>query len=397
MIQNLHQQIQIATLSDTNKMFVTMNVNFTLRPNKNVEKESAIYLSVFGNRERARLHLDLYCVAKDWNAVTQRLNCKTDQHRDLNLIIDNIESKVTAIKTVYRLSDRVITPKKLIEELTSGMPRVKLTAFMAMAIEEEKSSMEKGSYNRYKSILAKIKDFDDDATFSDLDLQWIEKFKKYLRGLGNVETTVNGNISVLKKFLGIAFKYGIKLRFNLDEIKVGSTKGNRSSLSPDELKRCANYYFSDYINPSYKLIIGYFLFSCMTGLRISDVQSLERKNLKDNYIQFVSTKTKKDQTIAFNLNARRIIDHDPMLFVTKFADQHINDELKKIMVLLQIQKRVTFHVARHTFATSFIRAGGSPVKLQMLLGHSSITQTMIYVNLVQAEANKDIFLLDDLF
>ena len=86
-----------------------------------------------------------------------------------------------------------------------------------------------------------------------------------------------------------------------------------------------------------------------------------------------------------------------MLFVTKFADQHMNDEIKKIMKVCSINKKVTFHVARHTFATCFLRAGGSVVKLQKLLGHASITQTMIYVHILDEEANEDIHLMDNLF
>jgi site-specific recombinase XerD len=67
------------------------------------------------------------------------------------------------------------------------------------------------------------------------------------------------------------------------------------------------------------------------------------------------------------------------------------------MAILKIQKKVSFHVARHTFATSFLRAGGQVEKLQKLLGHSDIKQTMIYVHIVQADANAEIFLLDNLF
>ena len=67
------------------------------------------------------------------------------------------------------------------------------------------------------------------------------------------------------------------------------------------------------------------------------------------------------------------------------------------MLILKIHKKVTFHVARHTFATSFLRAGGQVEKLQLLLGHSDISQTMIYSHIVQADANAEVFLIDSLF
>jgi site-specific recombinase XerD len=384
------------TLVATNKIYVSMKENFTFREYTKAGKKPLV-LTITGSSQRERIALDIDIDIKQWDKSKQRMLPVSNENQDINLILDNIKSKLTTIKTSYRLADRILTPEMLKKEYLSGMPRIRFTAFYKMMLEEEKCLMEIGSYNRYNSVLKKLIKYNDDMTFMDMDYNWFDKFKKYLRGLGNESTTVAGNIAAVKKFLTLAQKSGIKLKVNLDEIKVGSTKGNRTSLTSHELKRCAGYYFSDYIDPSYRLILGYFLFSCMTGLRISDVQRLTRKNFMDDYVSFIAKKSKKDQSIALNMNARKIIEFEPLLFEKKFADQHINDELKKIMKILKIQKNVTFHVARHTFATSFLRAGGNVEKLQLLLGHSDIKQTMIYAHIVQSDANSEIFLLDSLF
>jgi site-specific recombinase XerD len=384
------------TLVATNKIYVSMKENFTFREYTKSGK-TPLVLTITGNSQRERIALGLEINTQQWDKSKQRMFPVSNENQDINLILDNIKSKLTTIKTSYRLADRILTPEMLKKEYLSGMPRIRFTAFYKMMLEEEKCLMEIGSYNRYNSVLKKLIKYNDDMTFMDMDYNWFDKFKKYLRGLGNENTTVAGNIAAVKKFLTLAQKSGIKLKVNLDEIKVGSTKGNRTSLTSHELKRCAGYYFSDYIDPSYRLILGYFLFSCMTGLRISDVQRLTRKNFMDDYVSFIAKKSKKDQSIALNMNARKIIEFEPLLFEKKFADQHINDELKKIMKILKIQKNVTFHVARHTFATSFLRAGGNVEKLQLLLGHSDIKQTMIYAHIVQSDANSEIFLLDSLF
>lgn len=385
------------TLVDTNKIYVSMKDKFVMRAYKNADGKSPISLHLSGDYKRERVSLNINVNPKEWDLKKERLIPVSKENQDINLILDNIKSKITHIKTSYRLAERVLTPEMLKKEFLSGMPRIQFTAFYKMALEEEKPMMQIGSYNRYNSVLKKLITYDDNVTFMDIDQTWIDKFKKHHRKLGNKSTTVAGNIAAIKKFLGLAKKAGIKLSINLDEIEVGSTKGNRTSLTVHELKRCAEYYFSDLIDDSYRLILGYFLFSCMTGLRISDIQGLERSNFMDNYISFIAKKTRKDQSIAMNVKAREIVDHEPLLFVKKFADQHINDELKKIMAILKIYKNVTFHVARHTFATSFLRAGGQVEKLQRLLGHSDIKQTMIYVHIVQADANAEIFLIDTLF
>ena len=394
---NLASERIFDTLVDTNKIYVSMKDKFVVRAYINAEGKSPVSLHLTGDYKRERISLDINVNPKEWDSKKERLMPISKENQDLNLILDNIKSKITHIKTSYRLSDRVLTPETLKKEFLSGMPRIRFTAFYKMMLEEEKVLMEIGSYKRYFSVLKKIEAYDDDVTFMDIDQGWLDKFRKHLRGIGNASTTVAGNIAAIKKFLGLALKSGIKLSINIDEIEVGSTKGNRTSLSTHELKRCAGYYFSDYIADSHRLILGYFLFSCMTGLRISDVQRLSRSNFMDDYVSFIAKKTQKDQSIAMNRKAREIVAHEPLLFVKKFADQHINDELKKIMAILKIQKKVTFHVARHTFATSFLRAGGAVEKLQILLGHSDISQTMIYSHIVRADANAEVFLLDDLF
>ncbi|WP_035108787.1 site-specific integrase [Flavobacterium denitrificans] len=373
-----------------------MNHSFTFREYKKANGKTPMVLTLRSKSKKERLSLDIEINIDEWDKAKQRLKPISVENQDINLILDNIESKLTQIKTSYRLSDRILTLEILKKEFLSGMPRIRFTAFYEMMLEEEKVMMEVGSYKRYLSVLKKLKAYNDDITFIEIDQNWIDKFKKYLRGLGNESTTVAGNIAAIKKFLGLAKKSGIRLALNIDEIKVGSTKGNRTSLTTHELKRCIGYFYSDYIPESHRLILGYFLFSCMTGLRISDVQKLTRKNFMDDYVSFVTKKTKTDQSIALNNNARKIIDFEPKLFEIKFADQHINDELKKIMKLLKIQKKVSFHVARHTFATTFLRAGGNVEKLQRLLGHKTISQTMIYAHIVQSDANAEIFLLDKL-
>ncbi len=111
----------------------------------------------------------------------------------------------------------------------------------------------------------------------------------------------------------------------------------------------------------------------------------------------VGNKGNKDKNISLIDLAKKVINHEPKLFVEKFSDQYLNRELKIILRAIGITKKVTFHVSRHTFATNYLRAGGSVEKLKKLLGHSKIETTMIYVHIVNSEANEDIFRLDNYY
>ncbi|AKC21319.1 site-specific integrase [Flavobacterium psychrophilum] len=386
------------TLIDTTKNSVSVKTNFKIRKEPNAFGLSPVYLHISGyNSPRVRIHLDIYVEANLWDDKLQRLKNPKSKLCDTNLILDNIDSKLTSIKTIYRLSNLLLTPKIMEREYLEKLNRVNFVSFFKEALKEEESKLVKGSYNRHQSVLMKIKEYQDYIPFNQLDLSWLNKYRNYLKNKkGNMDSTINSNFASIKKFLALAEKNGIKLLFDLDDVKVGNMNGNRTYLDASEMKKCFDFYKSDFISPSYKLVLGYFLFSCMTGLRVSNIQKLNRDQLMQNDISLVTVKNNKDKNLALNDNAKKIIHECPNLFITKFADQHLNDELKKIMKGIGITRKVSMHVGRHTFATLFLKMGGKVEMLQMLLSHSSITQTMVYVHIVQAEANKEIFLLDKL-
>ena len=384
------------TLLDTKKLFVSMKNYFELRNYVNKEGQSLVYLRVVSGKEKERINFDILVNPKNWDYKKRRLKPLDNHSKDINLVLDNIEAKVTNIKTVYRLSEKVLTPKILRRELLEGMPRVNFNAFAKRCIEDDRGMIKDGTLRRYESVLEKLVAYQEEIFFNEIDYTFFQEFRKYYAKKGNQATTLNSNISVIKKWLRKAQKSGIRLKIDLDEIISGKTSGNRVALNPEELKKVCGYYFSEWINPTHKLTLGYFLFSCFTGLRLSDVMNLTRKELADE-IQFVSVKTSKDQIISLNKKAKEIIESYEPLFIDFIHPNTMNEELKHIMKHLGIKKKISFHCARHSFATNFLRMGGKPEKLQILLGHSKITTTMVYVHILAAEANEEIFLLDNLF
>lgn len=374
-----------------------MKTLFTIREYTNKEGLTPIYLHATSGTARERIFLDIYVDPKLWIKKQQRVKEVDSLHRDKNLILENIQGKITQIKTVYRLSEKVLTPATLKKELSDGMCRVNFLSYFNHKLEEEKPFMKKGTYKRYHSVYTKLYNYKSEIIFTDINEPFFNAYRKHLIGLANKTTTINSNIIAIKKYLRMAQKDGIKLVINIDDIKGGSTNGKRVSLSLKELQRVAKYYASEFIAPTHKECLGYFLFSCMTGLRISDLKNIRRSELLNPYLEFVSVKTGKDQIISLNKKAIEIVNTNPVLFDKPICEQVINRELKKIMSFLQIKKSVSFHVSRHTFATTFLRMGGKIEKLQVLLGHSKIESTMVYVHILAAEANKEIFLLDDLF
>lgn len=390
------KEVVFDTRVDTKKMFVSLKTKFRKRNYVNKEGKSLIYLVASSGKKRERINMDILVDAKKWDDKAQRLKEITPYDCDMNLILDSVEKKITGIKIVYRLSEMLLTPKLLRKELMEGMERVNFVSYFEKSIKSDESFLRAGTYRRYISVMEKMKKWRSEIFFNQIDYKLIDDYKRHMKGLGNKQTTINSNIKVIKTYLRAAKKDGIKIKIDIEQIQTGTTRGNRTSLNPEELKKLVNQYLNSYNTPGRKLVLGYFLFSCFTGLRLSDVMALERKDIKGE-LSFVSVKTQKDQIISLNNKAVEIIKHCEDLFVVKPHPNTLNKELRTIAVYLGLSKNISFHVARHTFATTFLRMGGKVEKLQVLLGHSKIETTMIYVHILAEEANKEVFLLDKLF
>lgn len=154
------------------------------------------------------------------------------------------------------------------------------------------------------------------------------------------------------------------------------------------------YWQSKFVPDIYKNIIARFLFSCFTGLRFTDVQKLTIENFIDDSVVFTAEKTGKFQRIKLNESAKKYIYND--FFKINSTNEYTNRELKKIAKLCGISKKLTFHVARHTFATNFLICGGRLEHLQKILAHSKIEETMIYVGIVENITNVQIMNMDEI-
>lgn len=385
------------TRIDTNKNFVPMTINFKLRKYINNEGLSPVFLNVSSKERRSRINLDLFVDPKNWNKKQCRLVGPPEKIRDTNLILDNIDAKITKIKTTYRLSSKTLTLDSFLEEFNNEMPRANFVGFFKKLLADRKASMHPNTYRKENAIYNKLFAYREEILFCDIDQQFFVKYRSHLAKLGNSKVTRNNNIKIIKKYLKYATKMGIKLGVDLEDIKPGSTKGHRTYLNSREIKACYHYFSSDYINPNYKLVLGYFLFSCFTGLRISDVMNIQRRYAEQESYTLHNVKGEKLQVINFNQKTKDIIRNTPELFVRFVSEKCINETLKKIMQALNINKHVSFHVARHSFATNLIILGCPITTVQQLLNHSDIRDTMIYVHLAEQEKNNNADLLDKMF
>lgn len=378
----------------TNSKFMTINTHFYLNNYQRKDGKCQIFYDVNINGERDRIPSGLYVKPEYWDKELRRVKKRFDTE-DVNLSLDNMESKTTEIRTHYRLSKSAFLDIKTFRnEFFNKTPKYDFITFAKHHIENEPTR--DSSKRHARSVIKKLEEFKNPLPFSSLNIGFFEDFRGHLYKNGNAKTTIAGNIKVIKKFINLARKHGLFINFDIDDLKVGSMKGSKVNLTLLEVEKLKQYYFSADVDKGHLLSLGYFLFACYTSLRVSEIQNLKRADLKGNAITFYSDKTDKAHTIVLNNTAKMIVDRHPALFIDHIHANCINRTLKNIMKLskVQINKTVSMHTGRHTFATNFLRKGGNVRDLQQILNHSSILTTMIYVHIVEKESNMATHILD---
>lgn len=385
------------TRIDTRKYFVPMTINFKLRNYINKDGLSPIYMHVNSNSKRERINLDINVNPKHWDADAQKLKGPKEEIYDQNLMLEHIKSKVNNIKVFFRLSGKILTVDAFLYEFKNELPRANFVKFFKSMLEDRKRTIAKSTYEKELAIYNKLHDFQPEIIFHNMDLTFFDRFRNHLGRLGNNKVTRNGNIKIIKKYLRYARKHGVALPFEIEDIKAGPTKGDKKYLNQKEVSKCMDYYFSSFIAPNHKLALGYFLFSCFTGLRFSDTMAQQRHFVLQGSFTFTHVKTGKPQVIKLNQTALGIVKSCEELFVQKYSNNQTRNIIKQICSFLQINKDVDYHTSRHTFGTNYIMLGGDVARLQILMNHSDIRETMTYVHLAELERKAESFLMDGLY
>lgn len=183
-----------------------------------------------------------------------------------------------------------------------------------------------------------------------------------------------------------------------DRISLKASGKERSYLTVEELTQMMN-------TPIRNIVVKQaFLFGCFTGLRISDISSLRWDNIKklgeNRYLTVEMRKTRKMLTIKLNKNAERWLPEqngNERVFLLPRHLGGVNGCIKSWAKKAGIDKDISFHTSRHTFATLELTYGASLYVVSKLLGHASISTTQIYADIIDKKRDEALDLLDSVF
>lgn len=389
------KELLFDTKFDTKNIFVTIRTSLLLHNYTNADGTCQILLRISCNGTE-RLPLGLYVKPSCWNKKEQMVIEHNQELQDLNLLLKRELNKINDLQIFYRLSEIVPSVERIVRDYKNNIGFRDFNSFFKETLKQRAATISKSTYAKEDTIYNKLKNFRDKISFSEIDEKFFFDLRNHLAKKGNQKTTINGNIKVVKKYLRFASKFGVKLRIDLDDIVSGSTKGQKNYLNAKEVKSLYEYYNSSFITLNKKICLGYFLTSCFTGMRISDILNQQRQHLLKGYFQFIHVKTKKYQNMELNNTSLDIIRSCDELFVKFYSPKHIRETIQDICKFVGITKHVDYHTSRHTFGTNCILLGVSIAKLQILMNHSDPKETQSYMHLAELERNAKADALDNL-
>lgn len=257
----------------------------------------------------------------------------------------------------------------------------------------EKRKESEGNYGNWDSSLKHLIKFAGTSiSFKDIDEDFCENFRDYLKNTAKKtsgeplsSSSVSSYFNKFRACLMEAVKK--KIIFTNPAIDVTNPKvveNKREYLSIDELKAIVK------AECRYDFLKRAFIFSCLTGLRWSDINNLkwsELQNTNEGWrITFHQQKTKGLQYLDISEQARSYLGEqgnpNEKVFIGLKYSSYMNVELSKWIMKAGITKNITFHCARHTFAVLQMTLGTELYTLQKLLGHSQIQTTQIYAKII---------------
>jgi len=262
------------------------------------------------------------------------------------------------------------------------------------------------TFKSYKAQISKLKRFNEQISFSDLTPDFIHKYKIFLREeLGNNENTTNKSLRILKVFINWAIEDELMEKNPFSRIKTKHVDGKREFLNNYELKKLQDLYNRGTLKTNLHNVLQYFLFSCYTGLRYTDIKELKFKSIKkrtidDNNVDIIEIfmhKTKMPVSIPITARARNIMPkkYSKNQYVFKvLTNQKTNQNLKEIIKIAGIDKNISFHSARHTMATTVLEMGIPIEVISKILGHTKLKTTQIYAKVNDGLKYKEMMKLD---
>ena len=339
------------------------------------------------DRKSKLFPLNFDCIEKDFDAVKEIVK-KTDiAHYRKNLLIQKENNKAGQIKFDYAIADKNLTLTEFDRVYKNdNYGSVSFYEYIEYLIKKREATLAPDTIEFYKKQLSKLRRFCPSLTFGEVTEEFLYSYRDYMiNDLSNKLITQYKCLEFIKRVFNQAWKED-KIKTNpFKNFPIKRLKGTTEHLTLTELASLSKLYNECTLSKSQQNVLSYFLFSCFTGLRYGDVYGLKYNSIKTvqeiHLLDFVQHKTSKPIVIplikqAFELIAENGLQNQKVFNV--LVNQKTNFHLKEIMKKAVINKRITFHSARHT-CSNVLYGLGVPLELRcMIIGDTKEVVTGHY-------------------
>jgi integrase/recombinase XerD len=226
-----------------------------------------------------------------------------------------------------------------------------------------------------KSYLVKMANFKPSIPFRSLNVRLLKDYENYCREIGNQGNTVWSAMKFVKSMLVCAADDKLIGRDILKEYKMPKYKDPpRPHLTLQEVDMIEQFIEGCTID-RVKNVANWFLFAVYTAFRYEDVRLFNKIRISNGKILLRTEKGGADVTLKIHPRLQKVIDR---MEEGVYSNQKCNDYLKLVAAGAGINKHLTFHIGRHSFAVIFLEMGGDIMDLSKLMGHVKISTTQIY-------------------
>ncbi len=376
-------------------MTTRITYNFVLKPEVNKNGLNPIYLRAFQYGKKIEMATSVALSKEDWSEKKQRVKRRNLAHEKYNAILEAFEKK--ALKVILNNFVHENTPLTLGQFKdymhSAGQSEESFTNYILHYLNENKARLKLESWWSYKSQITKMLKFKKEVAFADINEKFINDYHHYmLHVLHNNENTASKSLRSLRTFVNISMRYGHIKNNPFKYITIKKVDGKRDFLTSEELNKLAQAYLTgEIVDVKEKEILQYFLFSCYTGLRYSDLKGLKTSSIEGNSLQIKMHKTGYMVGIPLTNKALQLLP-EPSKSQTVFrvyCNKVTNRILKAFGQRYNIPKKLTCHVARHTFATVSITLGIPIEVVSKLLGHTNLKTTQVYAKIVDSVKERE--------
>jgi site-specific recombinase XerD len=391
----------------------TFGILFYIRKDKTRANETVpIFLRITIDGKRAALSTRRYIHPDKWNEKAQKAKGNGEEAQTINYALDDWKKRALQARDTLLNDDEIVTATAIKNVLDGNYKKqhTLLEAFekyIAYIKSLKKKKYAPSTIVRYETTKSHVSDFLEhqyqlnDIRLRKLTIEFVRNLEVYFltvkkcnqntsyKYIKNLKAVVNN--AIMKGWLNKDPFFGYKIE--LEEVK-------RDQLTQEELDAIEGL---DIDIKRLDLVRDLFVFSCYTGLAYVDLAKLTAENIKlgiegIKLIKIPREKTGVESVIPLLPQAERIIDKYKDIpedvkkgrLLPVLSNQKLNAYLKEIADLAEIGKNLTFHLARHTFATTITLSNDVPIEtVSRMLGHKRISTTQIYGKITDKKVSKD--------